>query len=376
MTRNIVGFLNLFDSPNLGQLTQKRTLGSTSFLCRFALMDFSLSNFTNSGIDNINILVKDNFRSVSKHVGSFKAWVNNTKKGRQNILINEDGIRNPKKNTDINCLMHNDWVLYESKADIAVITPAHIITRMDLRPIIAEHISNDADVTVVYQNIDNADVAFGSSNVLKIQENKVISSKRNTQKAKKACVSLETYIIGKNTLNIIGHDDEYLKLGSIKKIIEKLVNEKSARVFAYEYTGYARCFDSCKHFVDYSFELLDFNVSKQLFGYVDDKEWPIYTLSHNTKPALYGEHAKIKNSYIANGAKIDGTVENSIISRDVIIAKGAVVKNSIIFTGSEIDAGAKITYSVIDKYAHISAKATVEGKQTSPTYIEQGQLVK
>ena len=88
----VVGLLNLFDSPSLGNLTKTRTLASTSFLGRFTPIDFSLSNFANSGIDEINILIRDNFRSVAKHVGSIKSWVNNTKIGRQNLLLNEKGL--------------------------------------------------------------------------------------------------------------------------------------------------------------------------------------------------------------------------------------------------------------------------------------------
>ena len=376
MSSKVVGILNLYDSPNLGPLTETRTLGSTSFLGRFALMDFSLSCFTNSGFNNINILVKDNFRSVSKHAGSLKTWVNNTKLGRQNILINEKGIRNPKDNTDLECLLQNDWVLYEAKAEVVVIMPAHIITQMDLRPVIEKHLEKDTDVTIVYSHIHNADETFSTSNILKIADNKVVSFRKNNQKVKEANVSLETYVIGINTLQRILHNADLLKLKSLKKVIEALVKNKSARIEGYEYSGYCRCVDTFEHFVEYSFELLDNNVSKQLYGQTNDKFWPIYTLTHNTQPTLYGEHAKVKNSFVANGSKVDGTVENSIISRDVVIAKGAVIKNSIIFTGTYVDAGAKINNCVIDKYCHIASKAVIEGRKTSLVYIEQGKLVK
>ena len=372
MSKTVIGLLNLYDSPNLGALTEKRTLASTSFLGRFALMDFALSNFTNSGIDEISILLKDNFRSVAKHVGSLKTWVNNTKIARQNILVNEKGIRSPKDNTDIECIAQNDWVLYEAKADAVIIQPAHIIAPIDFRPILEEHFDSDADITVVYQHIENADEEFLTSNVLKIKDGKVVSSKRNTGRSKEADVSLETYIIGKNTLQNILRNNDLSTLKSLKKAVEKLVSSKSARVHAYEHTGYARCFDSLIHFVDYSFELLDYEVAKDLFL----KDWPVYTVTHNTPPTLYGVHSKVKNSFVANGAVVDGKVKNSIISRYVTIGKGAVIENSIILTGTYIDAGAVIKNAVVDKYSHVVAKATVEGKKTSPVYIEQGTLVK
>ncbi len=377
MSKKVIGFLNLYNSPNLGPLTEKRTLGSTSFLGRFALMDFPLSCFTNSGIDDINILVKDNFRSVAKHVGSLKTWVNNTKRGMQNILLNEKGIRSPKENTDLKCLLQNDWVILENKPDAVILMSAHILTQLDLKPVIQEHFENEADITLVYKNIDDADVSFSSSNIVKVKDGLLVSHKRNNSKIKKANVSLETYIISTNALQMILHNKEYMKYPSLKKVLEKIVSSKAMDVHAYEYKGYARCFDSFKHFVAYSFELLNYDVSKTLFGKTSDKEaWPIYTLTHNTPPTLYGEKAKVKNSFIANGALIEGTVENSIISRYVTVAKGAVVKNSIILTGTVIDKGAKVNNVLIDKYSTISPKVVVGGKKDSPLFIEQGSLIK
>ena len=376
MTKKVIGFLNLYNSPNLGPLTEKRTLGSTSFLGRFALMDFPLSCFTNSGIDGINILVKDNFRSVSKHVGSLKTWVNNTKREMQNILLNEKGIRSPKDNTDLNCLLQNDWVLLDEKADAVAVLPAHIITQLDLRPVIEQHFETEADITLVYSSIDDANKTFSTSNLVKIKDGLVTSYKKNNKTVKKANVSLETYIISHSTLQMILHSKELLGLKSLKRVIEKFVLSKAIKVYGYEYKGYARCFDSFKHFVDYSFELLDYDVFKTLFGKAQDKEWPIYTLTHNTPPTIYSDKAKVKNSFVANGAVVEGTVENSIISRYVSVGKGAVVKNSIILTGTYIDPGAKVINAVIDKYSHIASSGVVEGSENNPVYLEQGTLIK
>ena len=369
----IVGILNLYDSPSLGALTEKRTLASTSFLGRFAIMDFALSNFTNSNIDDINILVKDSFRSVAKHVGSLKSWVNNTKIGRQNILINEKGIKNPKINTDLRALAENDWVFYETRPDYVVIQPAHVISTINIKEVVQQHIETDADVTVVYKNIDDADDNFLQSSVLKIKDGQIISTKKNNGSSSKACVSLETYVFSFNLLNNILHDSDLSSQLSLKKAIAMLLKDKAVKVFGYEYDGYARCFDSLQHFMKYSFELLDNkSVADQLFR----EDWPIYTLSHNTKPALYGESAKVSNSYIANGSVIEGTVENSIISRNVSIAKGAIVRNSIILTSSYIDAGAVVENAIVDKYAHFAPRSRVSASKEDPIYIEQGQLVK
>ena len=368
----VVGLLNLFDSPSLGNLTKTRTLASTSFLGRFTPMDFALSNFANSGIDEINILIKDNFRSVAKHVGSIKSWVNNTKMGRQNLLINEKGLVGEDENTDINCLKENDWVLFQAKADIVVIQPAHIITTMDLRQVVKEHYDNNRDITVVYKHIDDAKDAFRGSNILTVKDGKVVKSSPNLGRVNSADVSLETYVISVDYMR--KHFAEYVgqpTVNSFKRAIQYIVNHKVSDVYAYEYRHYARCLDSLKHFMDYSFELFDYKLALEVFR----ENWPIYTLTHDTPPATYGDNAKVKNSFISNGVIVDGTVENSVLSRRVVVKKGAVVKNSIILTRTVIEEGTHIENVLIDKYSHVCKNAVVKGTNEKPKFIAQGKNI-
>lgn len=367
----ILGIINLYDSPSLGGLTKNRTLGSTSFLGRFAFMDFTLSNFTNSKIDEINVLIKDNFRSVAKHVGTFKTWVNNTKIGRQNLLINEKGIKDAKYNSDLNALRENDWVLYEAEADYVVIAPAHIVMSINFRDVIDYHIKHQADVTVVYKEINDADKSFLSSNVVMIdKDNRIIDYSKNTGKKAHAYVSLRTYVVSKDTfVKWLRHKD-YKDATSLRMLLEGLVEEQEEKILGYRYEGYARCFDSFEHFVEYSFEFFDIEVADSVFR----RDWPIYTTSRNTQPTLYGPKANVKNCYIANGAKVNGKVDSSIISRYVEIEQKADVKNSIILTKAVVKEGVHVEYAVIDKYAII--ENDVIGHKDAPVYIPQGKKVK
>ena len=87
--RKVIGFCNLHHSPQLGELTSSRPLASTSFLGRYAFIDFVLSNFSNSNIDEIGILVKDHARSLNKHLGFGNSWNINTKTGANVVMYNE-----------------------------------------------------------------------------------------------------------------------------------------------------------------------------------------------------------------------------------------------------------------------------------------------
>jgi len=363
---NILGYVNLYDSPSLGNLTKNRTPGSTSFVGRFALIDFALSNFANSNINNINILVKDNFRSVAKHCGSLKTWANNTKIGRQNYLINERGIADPDYNSDLNALRENDWVLFDSKAEYIVIQPAHIIARINLSDLIKKHIKSGADITMAYTHINDGDEAFLTSTVLKFNGDKVISSIQNDGKNKEIDVSLRTYVFSRDCFERILRHKDYKSALSLRMLLTHVVNEHSIDVRGYEFKGYARCVDTLKHFVDYSMELLNPEVAKQAFS----EQNRVYTISRNTYPASYGESANVSNCFIANGASINGEVKNSIISRYVVVEKGASIKNSIILTKTIIKSGAVIENAVIDKYSVITGE--IKGTKDEPVYLAQG----
>ena len=362
----VVGYVNLYDSPALGGLTKNRTPASTSFVGRFALIDFALSNFANANINDINILVKDNFRSVAKHCGSLKAWASNTKIGKQNYLVNERGIADADYNSDLNALRENDWVLFDTNADYIVIQPAHILTKIDINDLVRFHEKSGADITMAYTKINDGDKAFLTSTVLKLNDNKVLSSVQNDGKEKEVCVSLRTYVFSREYFEVILRHKDFRNALSLRALITYLINEHKCDIRGYEYKGYARCFDSLEHFVEYSFELFDPKIASKLF----DKVNKSYTISRNTPPASYGEHAEVTESFVANGAFVDGKVDHSIISRYVKVEEGAKVKNSIILTRCVIKKGAVIENAVIDKYSTISGE--VKGKEHEHLYLKQG----
>ena len=362
----IVGYVNLYDSPSLGGLTEHRTPASTSFVGRFALIDFALSNFANSNINDINILIKDNFRSVAKHCGSLKNWASNTKIGKQNYLINERGIADPKYNSDLNAIRENDWVLFDTNADYIVIQPAHILTKINIAELVRFHEKSGADITMAYTKIKDGDKAFLTSTVLKLDGDKVVSSIDNDGKKSEVNVSLRTYVFSRKCFDTILSHKDYKNALSLRMLLNYLINEHKVTVCGYEYKGYARCVDSLEHYVEYSFELFDPKIARKLFSKTDLS----FTISRNTPPASYGEHADVKESFVANGAFIDGEVEQSVISRYVKVEQGAKVKNSIILTRCVIKKGAVVENAVVDKYSTISGE--VKGEENKILYLKQG----
>ena len=112
-------------------------------------------------------------------------------------------------------------------------------------------------------------------------------------------------------------------------------------------------------------ELIDHKRATQLFK----PGWPIYTQTNDSCPTIFSETAKVKNSIVANGSTIEGTVEGSIISRGVTVRKGAVVKNCILLPGAYIGENAKLDHVVVDKYAIVHHVKKLVGTDEQPVYV-------
>lgn len=371
--KNILGLVNCHTSPELGPLTESRTLASTSFLGRYAIIDVALSNFCNSGIETISILVRDHLRSTLKHMGTNMNWVTNTKLGHQRVFYNEKGHEGLVPNTDFENILENDWVLYNYDIDYIVVQSAHIMTTIDFRPIFKEHVERGEKATLVYTEIKNADHSFLRENVVDIDEDGYLKSLTpNEGVNKRAKVSIGAIILNRETLFQLGdRRGTFPEQYDLEQILEWAIEKGLFRVHTARYEGYARCFDSLHHYVDYSFELMKPEVRESLFR----KDWPIYTKTHDTPPALYGKDSEVVHSFIANGCVIEGEVRDSILCRRVKVGKGAVIRNCVILTNCEIGEGAVLVNVVLDKYSKIRPGARIQGKKTGLLYLKQGANV-
>lgn len=368
----IIGICNLHDDPNLGLLTANRPCGSVTFLGRYGLIDFTLSNFSNSNIAKVYVLVKQGILQMRSHIGDGAIWTSNTKTGFIKLLINEKGLFTPKFNTDI-ANMRINLPISEKDFDYAVVAPSFMLTTMDYRPIIESHIASGKDVTIVYSHVDNAKEEFINCDSLQLNnQGEIVRIQKHLGKVKEADISVESFIISSKVLKkVIDVAPTISELYSMRQVISTLIEQGEISAMGYKYEGYVAPILDFDHYVKHSFDLLNYHNRNQLF--LDD--WPIYTTSHNTPPTLYGAEAKVKHSFVANGSVIKGKVENSIISRDVVVERGAKVKNCILFTGTEVGRNVNMQYVLADKAAKIGTVKELNGSEDNVLYIAQGAKI-
>ena len=371
--RNVLGVVNLHDCPHLGPLTMRRPTGATTFLGRYGLMDFTLSNFSNSGIDKVAVLAESNYRSVRNHLQAGQIWVNNTKLGFQRVLTNEALLSVSKFNTDIANLMANKTIFYENEPEYIVVAPVFLLMSYDYNELLDKHIAYGADVTVLCKHIDNTDKEFVNCDTVALDENGFVKEfASNTGRRKEVDISLESFVINTSVLmDICNKQKDVSLLYSLRQMISYLTRHGELKVNTVFFDGYVVPILDFDHYVRHSFALLKYEERAKLFK----EDWPIYTTTHNTPPALYGERAVVSNSFIANGCVIKGKVKNSILSRDVVVEEGAVLENCIIFTHTEVGPNVKLKYVVTDKYSQLMEVKKIIREKDDIIYIGKGERV-
>ena len=366
----VLGLVNCYNTLGLGPMTEHRNIASTSFLGRYAFIDFPLSNFYNSGINHIGILVKNHVRSLLKHVQNSSSWSSNTKLGSFSFLYDEKNAGKEGYNNDISNILENKWFFDSVEPDYVVITSPQFNFICDFRKEIENHIQSKAGVTLLYTSSNEMkDTYIGSKKITIGQKGKLTKLETNKGEFSSGDVYLETLIMDYKTFcQYVEFANSTSSFFSFSDVLEYI--SPNVLVRCKKFDGYVKCYDSLSHYLKYSLEVLN-----EQYNSLFNNSWPIYTRTYDTPPAIYTKGCKVANSYIANGCHIKGTVVNSIIGRDVIVSEGAVVKNCVISAYTKIGPGIKIENVVADKSAKLSHKKEIIGTKENPIYIKQGDLI-
>lgn len=366
---NVLGmiFSNAYDE-SLSELTALRTMGSVPFAGRYRLIDFPLSNMVNCGITQVGIITKGNYRSLMDHVGTGKIWDLSRKREGMTILppyfTSEVGITRGKADALYGCI---DYIANSNK-DHVLLTDCNVVCGMDYDKLIKAHIANDADVTIAYANGIPSKIEDGTELIMNA-EGRIIDTCLIDCYSSSVNHSLKMMVIRRTLLERLLHEAHSSKIDDFETIIAK--NIKHLRVYGYEQKGYVRVLDSLQSYYDAGLELLDSKNRKELFN----SERPIYTKVRDEVPAIYGIGAKVSSSLIADGCRIDGEVENSILFRGVTVAKGAKIKNSIVMQGSFIGENSALECVIIDKSVVIKPNKVLCGDSNFPVYIGKGIVI-
>lgn len=370
---DVIGIIdNTKNNYQLKELMYGRTMASVPFGGRYRMIDFALSNMINSGIQNVGILVNRNYRSLLGHVRSPKEWDLDRKRDGLFILP-PDSERHaggtPRGNLDI--LYSNLDYIARSKQSYVLISDLNILNNIDYGEVLNFHRETGRDITIVYKDMDNIKGNISGCASMKIDDcGRILDMQVEPRNFLSGKISMGIFIMRKDLLvDIVSSCVSRGKYDLVKDGI--ISNLNKLRVYGFSFNGYSGIINSIDSYYKCSMDILNPHIWKELFF----EAGSIYTKVKDLAPARYTQNSRVKNSLIANGCVIDGSVENSILFRGVKVGDGVKIRNSIIMQNCNILSGTVLENVIIDKDSVITENRFLAGAQDYPMVIEKKSVI-
>jgi len=350
-----------------------RTLSATRFAGRYRLVDFMLSSMVNSKIYNIGMILNSHFQSLISHIGMGKEWDLARKSGGVTFFPPYLADERQSVNSELDGpLQRAVEFLTSTKDEFVVLADSSVIYNMDYRTAIAAHKNSSADVTAIYAFKEISPGERENTVVFDISDGgRVKGITRAPFSDEKQNVSLGAYIMKKRIFIQLTAGERNCGMLRFSRVLLENALER-LNVAAFEYKGYSAHICSVETFFHYNMEMLDIEKRNALFDFEGRR---ISTNRRDSLPTKYGKNAEIKNSIIADGCQIEGTVVNSVICRNVKIGAGAVIKNCILQDDTSVGKNATLDCIIADRSVVISEKRSMVGYRTYPVYIERARII-
>ena len=361
------------NDARLRELTVTRAIAAMPVAGRYRVIDFLVSSMVNGGMKNIGVITQKNYHSLMDHLGSGKEWDLHGKNEGLHILppfLTRENVGVYPGLLD--ALRSNSNFLVRSKQEYVVLSNSTIIYNAHLDELIRYYKDTGADITLLYTKDPSMKRdEYGtylsldkSGNVIDLEVQPTHPAYDNTY--------MEVLVTKRELLRelvdkAVSHGQHSLD----RDILLRLVQDKSAKINAYEYKGKSWQIDSVQCYFRFNMDILDPKMRKGLFR--DDL--PVFTKVRDEMPAYYGVNSHSINSLVADGCQIDGIVENSVLFRGVKIAAGAHVKNCIIMQDGQVHDGAYIENCILDKQSVIKRNARLIGPEAYPIVIGKDVVI-
>lgn len=371
MKMKVAGLINLGERETfIKDLTQYRPLATVPFAGRYCLIDFMLSSMVNSGIETISILVKDKFHSLNDHLSFGKWWDLDRKSGGLRVLY-PDIKEETAFEGDLQRLRSNLIYFEKMNVEHILLTRSNYLGNIDFKAAFAVHEEENADITVLTKRVDQgrSRVDLLGLDILMKEDGKVYIG-RNLGNQQQFELGIEMYFIKKEVF--MEMTTEALELGresSLSGVIERRLQKYKVKTHVLEEEVLP--IYSMQQYYNASLWILEPEHAEELFY----KNGKIFTKVKDAPSTLYMKGSEVKNSLVANGCVIEGTVENSILFRNVWVGKQAVIRNSIVFQGASVGDEAQVNFAILDKRSSIGKNRILMGDGGLPYFVGKGAKI-
>lgn len=318
----------------LNSLTKDLAKPAVPFGGKYRIIDFTLSNCTNSGIDTVGVLTQYQPLILNSYIGIGSAWDLDRRNGGVTVLPPYSESSEVKWYTGTaSAIYQNINYLEQHNPEYVLILSGDHIYKMNYDLMLDYHINKEADATISVIEVPWHETnRFGIMNTsvdMRIEE-----FEEKPEQAKNNLASMGIYIFKWSVLNEFLQKDNQNKDSSHdfgKDIIPEML-KLNKKLYAYPFSGYWKDVGTVQSLWEANMDLLDENCELNLF----DQNWRIYSVNPNHPPQYISPQAKVKQSLVNEGCTIEGEVIKSVLFQGVAIDKGSVIKESVVMPNTRI----------------------------------------
>lgn len=345
----------------LGILTKDVAKPAVPYGGKYRIIDFPLSNCTNSGIDTVGVLTQYQPLELNAYIGSGAPWDLDISNGGVFVLPPyQKGKSGEWYRGTANAIYQNMAFIEQYHPDYVLILSGDHIYKMDYNAMLDFHIRHGADATIAVREVPWEEAPrFGIMNTG--ADDRIVEFEEKPKNPKSNKASMGVYIFTWEKLRKYLIEDEANKKSSNdfgKNIIPAMLAEKQV-LCAYNFDGYWKDVGTIESLWEANMDLLQNPMPIDMH----DKKWRIYARNPGLLPHFIAKGAVVKDSLITEGCEIYGNVSHSVIFAGVRIEEGANVQDSVIMPGSIIHRGAVVRRTIVSENAAIGAGAIV-GEET------------
>ncbi|MBS4538365.1 glucose-1-phosphate adenylyltransferase [Clostridium sp. D2Q-11] len=359
----------------LKTLTSKIAKPAVPFGGKYRIIDYALSNATNSGIRDIGILTQYKPFLLNSHIGIGSSWDFDRTFGGLKILppfTSEDGGR--WYTGTANAIYENIDFIDNLAPEYVLILSGDHIYKMNYQHLLDVHKENNANVTISVLEVPWEDTSrFGIINV--DRDKRIIEFEEKPENAKNNMASMGIYMFNWKDLReylIKDNEDENSSNDFGKNILPKMLDD-GKRMYAWVFEDYWKDVGTIRSYWEANMDLLDEKNTLNLY----DRDWRIYTKNKNLPPQHIAKNSIIKNSLVNEACDVKGEVKNSVLFSNIVIEKDAKINNSVILSNCVIRSGAEVNNAVILEDITIEVGSKIGTKNDDNIYLvsDEGILI-
>ncbi len=345
-------------------LTNNIAKPAVPFGAKYRIIDFPLSNCINSGIDTVGVLTQYQPLMLNEYIGNGQPWDLDRNFGGVHILSPyQKKSKSAWYEGTANAIYQNLNFIKMYNPEYVLILSGDHIYKMDYSKMLRAHIETGADCTIAAIEVPLKEASrFGILNTN--PDGSIYEFEEKPKQPKSTLASMGVYIFTAEKMYTYLEADENDPDSSKdfgKNVLPAMLNA-GEKMFAYRFEGYWKDVGTVSSLWEANMDLLGEDPAFD----VGDQHWKIHSRNPLAPPEYMGENAVVKNSMVALGCEIYGTVENSVLSSNVVVEEGATVKDAVIMSGTVVKSGARVSYSIVDEDVVIEEGAAVgEDKETA-----------